>query len=59
MPTLIPSLKLMNCSASAGGDINGSLEFGNVLIYTCYKSCWEDGKDYKREQIYLEAEAAF
>ena len=52
LPTLIPSLKLVNAAAESCG-----LEFGNVLIYTCFKSCWDIDDTYRREQIYLEAEA--
>lgn len=63
LPTLIPSLKLVN----EDKEISSSLEFGNVLIYTCLKSCWfPDSSDsshdclgYRREQVFVEAEVPF
>lgn len=51
LPTLIHSLKIKSCEIDAG------IEFGNVLVYTCFKSCWGD-ENYRREQIWIEAEAS-
>ena len=53
LPTLIHSLKLKD---GASGFIS-NLEFGNLLVFTCLKSCWDDQLHYRREQIWLEAEA--
>lgn len=52
LPTLINSLRLINSDA-------GCIEFGNLLVYTCFKSCWGDGSlSYRREQVWIEAEAS-
>ena len=32
-----------------------SLDYGNVLIYTCFQSCW-DTDNYRREQVLVEVE---
>jgi hypothetical protein len=55
LPSLIPSLKWV------GGDTGATpLEFGTVIVYTCFKSCWEEGKTgrglYKNELVYVQAE---
>ena len=49
LPTLIHSLKLEATSET-------SLDYGNVLIYTCFQSCW-DTDNYRREQVVVEAES--
>ena len=30
------------------------VEFGTVLVYTCSKSCWEDGAVPRTEKIYIQ-----
>ena len=52
LPTLIPSLVL----ASKNGERTNGIEFGNVLVYTCFKSCWSKDNNYRREQLLVEAE---
>jgi len=47
-------LKIKSCEIDAGIEL---FEFGNVLVYTCFKSCWGD-ENYRREQIWIEAEAS-
>lgn len=49
LPTLIHSLKLQKTSEV-------SLDYGNVLIYTCFQSCWDQTDNYRREQVIVEAE---
>ena len=49
LPTLINSLGLINGDAG--------IEFGNILVYTCFKSCWGgDSLGYRREQVWIEVE---
>lgn len=67
LPTLIPSLKLNGEEEGAAGLMASApsvLEFGNVLIYTCLKSCWmqeqttnQKHHDYRQEQVFVQAEA--
>ena len=30
------------------------IEFGTVIVYTCSKSCWQDGSGFREEFIYLQ-----
>lgn len=53
LPTLIPKLKL----ASFGNTSNTAhLEFGNIMIFTCDNSCWNNDGGGREEAILLQSE---
>lgn len=58
LPTLIHSLKFDATAApgDSSAQAHDAIEFGNLLVFTCYKSCWDDQLHYRREQLWLEAE---
>lgn len=34
---------------------SASIEFGMVFVYTCSKSCWEEGRSYQQEYILVQS----
>lgn len=50
LPTVIPKLRF------AGNGDATPLEFGNVLVYTCQKSCWDTPDRMRTEQIVVQSE---
>ncbi|XP_013100976.2 programmed cell death protein 2-like [Stomoxys calcitrans] len=50
LSTLIPKLKMQQSNESA------PLEFGNVLIFTCLKSCWDTPDKMRYEKVIVQAE---
>lgn len=51
LPTLIPKIRLTN-----GDDV--TLDFGNVLVYTCVKSCYETPDKMRFEAVVVQQEEA-
>lgn len=51
LPTLIPKLKLQKCQETMT-----SIEFGNVLVFTCLKSCWDTPDKMRYERIIVQIE---
>ncbi|XP_059620940.1 programmed cell death protein 2-like [Phlebotomus argentipes] len=49
LPTIIPHLQLENCDQAP-------IEFGNVLIYTCSKSCWDTPDKMRIENVIVQEE---
>ncbi|XP_055716134.1 programmed cell death protein 2-like isoform X2 [Phlebotomus papatasi] len=49
LPTIIPHLQLENCDAAP-------IEFGNVLIYTCAKNCWDTPDKMRIETVIVQQE---
>lgn len=48
MPSLVNFLKI-------DGEV--ALEFGTVFVYTCSKSCWDEGKDlYRFENVFVQTD---
>lgn len=50
LSTLIPKLKMEQTNE------NAPLEYGNVLIFTCLKSCWDTPDKMRYEKIIVQAE---
>ncbi|KAH8246847.1 hypothetical protein KR032_001855 [Drosophila birchii] len=50
LPTLIPKLRfqLSGC--------NAPIEYGNVLVFTCLKSCWDTPDQMRHEQVVVQSE---
>lgn len=51
LPTLISTLILQPRSEQ-----NFQIEFGNVLVYTCIRSCWSTTDLYREEHVIVQAE---
>lgn len=49
LPTLIPKLKFENIEAVP-------IDFGNVLVYTCLKSCWDTPDRMRLEGVIVQQE---
>lgn len=49
LPTLIPKLRFIN------GD-PAPIEYGNILVYTCIKSCWDTPDKMRIEHIIVQPE---
>lgn len=49
LPTIIPKLKLDNNETAP-------IEFGNVLIFTCLKSCWDTPDKMRLEHVIVQQE---
>lgn len=49
LPTLIPKLQLNN-------DDSCPIEYGNVLVFTCIKSCWDTPDKYRTEYVLVQSE---
>ncbi|GAB0091503.1 programmed cell death protein 2-like [Sergentomyia squamirostris] len=49
LPTIIPHLQLENCDPAP-------IEFGNVLIYTCSKNCWDTPEKMRIETVIVQQE---
>lgn len=51
LPTIIPTLQLTSCNS------NGTtLDFGNILVYTCKSSCWSLNDKFKEEIVIVQNE---
>ncbi|XP_075147850.1 programmed cell death 2 like trus [Haematobia irritans] len=50
LSTLIPKLKMQQSNE------NAPLEFGNVLVFTCLKSCWDTPDKMRYEKVLVQAE---
>ncbi|XP_068156805.1 programmed cell death protein 2-like [Drosophila tropicalis] len=51
LPTLIPKLRFQQNAT------NVPIEYGNVLIFTCLKSCWDTPDQMRYEQVIVQSEA--
>ncbi|CAD7093629.1 unnamed protein product [Hermetia illucens] len=49
LPTLIPKLRLENGDAAP-------IEYGNVLVFTCLKSCWDTPDKMRMENVIVQPE---
>jgi pre-rRNA-processing protein TSR4 len=49
LPTIIPKLRLENGEATP-------IDFGNVLVFTCAKSCWDTPDKMRTEAIIVQQE---
>ncbi|XP_065371503.1 programmed cell death protein 2-like [Calliphora vicina] len=50
LSTLIPKLKMQQ------NDENAPLEYGNVLVFTCLKSCWDTPDKMRYEKVIVQVE---
>ncbi|XP_058982988.1 programmed cell death protein 2-like [Musca domestica] len=50
LSTLIPKLRMLQSNE------NTPLEYGNVLVFTCLKSCWDTPDKMRYEKIIVQAE---
>ncbi|XP_017139969.2 programmed cell death protein 2-like [Drosophila miranda] len=51
LPTLIPKLRFQHNGS------NAPIEYGNVLVFTCLKSCWDTPDLMRYEHIVVQAES--
>ncbi|KAH8331138.1 hypothetical protein KR067_012059 [Drosophila pandora] len=51
LPTLIPKLRFQQNGCSA------PIEFGNVLVFTCLKSCWDTPDLMRYEHVVVQSES--
>ncbi|XP_017786647.1 PREDICTED: programmed cell death protein 2-like [Nicrophorus vespilloides] len=51
LPTIIPRLRLNTDPVQVE-----RLEFGNVLVFTCKKSCWSSDTQYRQEEVIFQAQ---
>ncbi|XP_016979129.1 programmed cell death protein 2-like [Drosophila rhopaloa] len=51
LPTLIPKLRFQL------NDCNAPIEYGNVLVFTCLKSCWDTPDLMRYEHIVVQSES--
>ncbi|KAH8294983.1 hypothetical protein KR018_004878 [Drosophila ironensis] len=51
LPTLIPKLRFQQ------NDCNAPIEFGNVLVFTCLKSCWDTPDLMRYEHVLVQSES--
>lgn len=49
LPTIIPKLKLENNDSAP-------LEFGNILVFTCIKNCWDTPDKMRIENVVVQQE---
>ncbi|ALC47184.1 trus [Drosophila busckii] len=52
LPTLIPKLRFQQNGCSAV-----PIEYGNVLVFTCLKSCWDTPDQMRYEHVIVQSEA--
>ncbi|KAL7728000.1 hypothetical protein ACLKA6_018924 [Drosophila palustris] len=50
LPTLIPKLRFQQNSC------NAPIEYGNVLVFTCLKSCWDTPDQMRYEHVIVQSE---
>ncbi|EDV92965.1 programmed cell death protein 2-like [Drosophila grimshawi] len=50
LPTLIPKLRFQQNSC------NAPIEYGNVLVFTCLKSCWDTPDQMRYEHVVVQSE---
>ncbi|KAH8417687.1 hypothetical protein KR222_004424 [Zaprionus bogoriensis] len=50
LPTLIPKLRFQHNSS------NAPIEYGNVLVFTCLKSCWDTPDQMRYEHVVVQSE---
>ncbi|KAM7359729.1 programmed cell death 2 like trus [Cochliomyia hominivorax] len=50
LSTLIPKLKMQQ------NNENASIEYGNVLVFTCLKSCWDTPDKMRYEKVLVQVE---
>lgn len=49
LPTIIPKLRLENNDSAP-------LEFGNILVFTCIKNCWDTPDKMRIENVVVQQE---